>query len=212
MSDRFLIYAGAFFCLFLVGITLAETGAADGIVAPSAEEAKPLAVGKSLPAIAVKTASGEEVKLDEALSGQASAIVFYRGHWCPFCMKHLVELQKIAGELEALGVKLVAVAPDKPEYIAEAKKKAELSFTGYSDSKLSLARAMGVAFQLDPNTAERYREHLVESTGHDTGQLPVPAVFLADEDGKIHYVFSNPDYKVRLSNDDLLAEARKMQG
>lgn len=98
---------------------------------------------------------------------------------------------------------------DKPEYITEAKKKTEMDIPIYSDPKLDAAKAMGIAFQLDPSTAKRYKKHLVESTGHDTGQLPVPAVFLTDKAGKITWVFSKPDYKVRLSNEEFLAAAKK---
>ncbi len=178
-------------------------------VAPSAEAAKPLAVGSPLPDTKVTTESGETVKLSKALAGKPTALVFYRGHWCPYCMKHLAGLKEIAGELEGMGINLVAVTPDKPEYIAEAKEKAELSIDIYSDPKLDAAKAMGLAFQLDPQTAKRYKKHLVESTGHDTGQLPVPAVFLTDKSGKITWVFSQPDFKVRLSNEEFLAAAKK---
>jgi peroxiredoxin len=206
-----------FLVLALAGVTTiggayAENAGSDHPVAPSAESAKPLASGSAVPAVDVTREDGSVVKITEALGGKPAAIVFYRGHWCPFCMKHLKALQEIAGELEGLGVGLVGVTPDKPSYVAEAKKKAKLNFPIYSDGELGLARAMGVAFQLDPKTAERYKPYLVESTGHDLGQLPVPAVFLVDKEGTIQFVHSNPDYKVRLSNDDLLAAVKKMQG
>jgi len=209
MYSRNYFYVAIF--LSLVGSLVASAAGSrtKGNVAASAEEAVPLKVGEKLPAVKVMTEAGETVKITKALEDQASVIVFYRGHWCPYCMKHLTALQEIAGELGEMGVKLVAVTPDKPEYITEAKEKAKLSFDIYSDGELALAKAMGVAFQLDSKTAERYKKHLVESTGHDTGQLPVPAVFLTDKAGGITYVFSKPDYKVRLSNEELLAEVEK---
>jgi peroxiredoxin len=37
--------------------------------------------------------------------------------------------------------------------------------------------------------------------------LPVPSVFIIDTTGTIRYVYSNPDYKVRLASDALLAAA-----
>ena len=211
MLERNYFYVGVFTCLIIACAALANSEDPEVVAAPSAEEAKPLKVGDRLPAVEVTREDGTVTKFSEALAGQASAIVFYRGHWCPFCVKHLTALQEISGDLEAMGVKLVGVAPDKPEHIAGVRKKAELGFAIYSDSKLDLAKAMGVAFQLDPETAARYKKHLVESTGHDTGQLPVPAVFLADKDGTITFVFSEPDYKVRLSNEDLLAAVKSTQ-
>ena len=177
-------------------------------VAASADKAKPLKIGASLPSTKVMTVDGKTVKLSKALAGQAAAIVFYRGHWCPYCVKHLKQLQGLSAQLEEQGVKLVAITPDKPEHVADTLKKAELDMTVFSDGKLDAARAMGVAFMLEEKMATRYKDALVDSTGHDTGQLPVPSVFLTNKKGKITYVHSNPDYKVRLSNEDLLAAVK----
>lgn len=209
MFGRTGLYSILFVALVAAALAIAASSDTRPEPAASAEEAKPIQPGSALPDVDVRTESGETVRITAALAGKRAAIVFYRGHWCPFCIKHLTELQEIAADLAAMEVQLVGISPDKPDYIAEAKKKAELDFLIYSDSTLKLARAMGVAFKLDPETASRYREHLVESTGHDTGQLPVPAVFLVDEAGKVAWVFSNPDYKVRLSNEDLIAAVKE---
>ncbi len=209
MLDRGFNYAGVFGCLLLAAVALAVSEETSGVVAPSAEEAKPLVAGATLPAVEVQTTGGETVKLNEALADQAAAIVFYRGHWCPFCMKHLQKLQEIEAPLKDAGVKLVAITTDKPEVAAKTQSQG-FDFTIFSDSNLNAAKAMGVAFQLDPETAAKYRDTLVENTGHDKGQLPVPSVFLVDKSGKIQFVFSNPDYKIRLSNDELLREVKKL--
>lgn len=211
MFGRGYFYAVIFLSLIGTGMVLAAGSGTKKKAAPSAEAAKPLQVGEMLPAVEVKTEDGETVQFAEALKGQPAAIVFYRGHWCPYCVKHLSGLPEIVGDLEEMGVNLVGVSPDKPEYIAKAKEQADLGFPIFSDGKLDLAKAMGVAFNLEPELAERYKSTLVESSGHDTGQLPVPAVFLADAEGKIQFVFSNPDYEVRLSNEDLLAAVMEMQ-
>lgn len=180
--------------------------------APSADKIEPLKVGDAFPSGHVKAEDGTVVKLYRVLLEQPAVIVFYRGHWCPFCMKHLAALQEIAATLEGLGVKLVALTPDKPEHIAETRKTAKLSFPIYSDGEMEMAQAMGVAYTLDAETAKRYKEQLVESTGFDLGQLPVPSVFLKDKNNKLQFVHTNPDYKVRLSNEELLAAVKKMLG
>lgn len=209
MLDRGFYYAGVFGCLILSVVALAGSEEKNDDVATSAQEAKPLAVGVEVPDIEVQTIDGASVNLGEDLSGQAAAIVFYRGHWCPYCMKHLQKLQEIEGKMQEAGVKLVAITTDKPEIAAKTRQQG-FDFTIYSDSTLNAAKAMGVAFRLDPNTAAKYRDTLVENTGHDKGELPVPTVFLIDKYGKIQFVFSNPDYKIRLSNEDLLGEVKKL--
>ncbi len=40
------------------------------------------------------------------------------------------------------------------------------------------------------------------------GVLPVPAVFAINREGIIEYAYANPDYKIRMSADDLMAAAK----
>lgn len=211
MLDRAYLYVAMFVGLFVAGVALAGSEG-DKAVAPSAAEARPVPAGTPLPAAPVTGADGVETDLRKVLDGQAGVIIFYRGHWCPFCMKHLQALNGIADTLAESKVKLVAVSTDKPDVVAATVEKTKFKIEQYSDSDLDAAKALGIAFQLDPDTAAKYRDTLVENTGHDKGQLPVPAVFVVDETGTIRFVFSNPDYKVRLGNEELLAEVKKLKG
>ncbi len=56
------------------------------------------------------------------------------------------------------------------------------------------------------NKGDSYRESSMERHGI----LPVPAVFAIDRDGRIVFTHVNPDYKVRLPADELLAVASDM--
>ena len=72
---------------------------------------------------------------------------------------------------------------------------------------------MGIAFRVDRETADRYKENgldLTERSGYDHLLLPVPSVFLVDTDGIIHFQYVNPDYKVRISGNLLLAAAKDL--
>jgi peroxiredoxin len=80
---------------------------------------------------------------------------------------------------------------------------------------MAAARAFGIAFQLDAKTVKRYKGFgidLGEAAGHDHGQLPVPAIFIAGKDGVIDFQYVNPDYSVRISADLVLAAAKTFQG
>ena len=91
----------------------------------------------------------------------------------------------------------------------------ELGYTLFSDSEMSAARAFGIAFQLDPDMLERYKGYgvdLAAAAGRDHHQLPVPSVFLVEKGGTVRWVYSNPDYKVRPDNAQLLGAARKLSG
>ncbi len=87
----------------------------------------------------------------------------------------------------------------------------ELGYALFSDSEMSAARAFGIAFQLKPDEVELYRGYGIDleaAAGRDHHQLPVPSVFLVEKGGTIRWVYSNPDYKVRPANEQLMRAAR----
>lgn len=211
MLDRAYLYVAMFAGLFVAGVALAGSEEDKG-VAPSAEAAKPLAVGTPLPSAPITAHDGTETDLRAALGEGTGVVVFYRGHWCPACMKQLQGLNKILPELKENGARLIAVGTDKPELVAETVTKTGFDIPLYSDSDLDAAKALGIAYQLEGDMLEKYGPTLVETTGHDAGQLPVPAVFVVDKEGVIRFVYANPDYKVRLSEENLLAEVKKLKG
>ena len=177
--------------------------------APTADSVTPLMPKAGVPPFRVYDESGDYVKMNRVVLNKTTVIVFYRGHWCPYCVKHLRELEKITSDLKALGVQLVAISPDKPARIAETRKDAGLTFPVYSDSTLEFARAMGVAYKLDSESIRQYGETLKESTGEETGQLPVPSVFIV-RDGRITFTHWDSDYTKRLPNETLMAEVKKV--
>ena len=76
------------------------------------------------------------------------------------------------------------------------------------------AQAFRVADQVDEDTLDALRKYgvdLEEFSGENHHQLPVPAVFIVGTDGVIQFTYANPDYKVRISPDMLLAVARTIR-
>ncbi len=69
--------------LFALGpalLMMALTGLA-GEVADSAQQVRPLLIGSQVPAVELKTSSGESFDLQKALAGKPSLLIFYRGGW-----------------------------------------------------------------------------------------------------------------------------------
>jgi len=105
-------------------------------------------------------------------------------------MRQLVQLQERADALNKLGYQILAVSPDAPDGLRGTATKTGVTFALLSDPGLRAARAFGVAF------------------GPEGGGLPVPAVFVLDTDGKVHFQYVNPNYQVRLHPDVLVTAAR----
>ena len=107
---------------------------------------------------------------------------------------------------------MLAVSADRPAALKKSLEAKGLGYRLYSDASLAAARAFGIAYQVDEATVARYRRHgidLEEASGRDHHQLPVPSVFLVEAGGTIRWVYSNPDYKVRPENEQILEAARR---
>jgi peroxiredoxin len=82
-----------------------------------------------------------------------------------------------------------------------------------SDSRLEAAKAFHIAYRVDDATLAKMREYGVDleaTTGTQQHGLPVPSVFIIDTSGTIRFVYSNPDYKIRLGADALWAAAQPL--
>ncbi len=178
--------------------------------AASAETAKPLAVGTPAPGATLNDTEGATVKLTDALAGKPTILVFYRGSWCPYCNRQLAALGELEPQLLALGYQILAISPDRAEGLKKMAGKNHLTYRLLSDRGMSASGGYGVAFRLSAEIEKAYRAHGIELTPVPGGEgywLPVPAVFIVGSNGVIQFAFSNPDYKVRLAADALLAAA-----
>jgi len=197
----------------VVGVSLAAHASdTKGKFFDDAEDIEPLRVGEKVPAATVHTKTGEAKKLDAVAMEQPTVFVFYRGGWCPYCSKHLNKLKAAEPALTEMGYRLVALSPDKPSVVAEHADKLEVGYTILSDAKMEAAKAFGIAFKLDDKTLKKYDGFgidLEEASGESHNALPVPAVFVADKDGTIRFVHADPDYRVRIKNNELLAAAKR---
>jgi peroxiredoxin len=199
-------------CLLLSVPLFAQPTGSDAkpAVPASAQDVQPLKQGSTLPPILLTTANGSPVALDTFLKQQPVVLVFYRGGWCPYCNTHLRELIDADSALRALGYQILAVSPDRPQKLAESIAQHALSYTLLSDSAMVAAQAFGVAFQVEESTVTRYKQNgldLEEASGTTHHLLPVPSVFIIDQQGVIRYVYYNADIKTRLSARELVREA-----
>ena len=105
----------------------------------------------------------------------------------------------------------MAISPDRPENLRASVKQNELAYVLLSDSKMTAARAFGVAYKVDDETLKllaKFDIDLEQASGEAHHELPVPSVFLIGSSGKIDFEYVNADYKVRLDPDVLLAAAK----
>lgn len=167
-----------------------------------AENISPLLIGEKIPDITLLSAAGKKETLATITGGKPSVLLFYRGGWCPFCNKHLAEIETIQDKILELGYQLIAISPDAPPKLVETGDKNELKYSLYSDGGGAAAKAMGIAFKASERSLGMLSEY---SDGQNTGFLPVPSVFVVNPDGIIAFEYINPNYRVRISAKLLLA-------
>ena len=212
MLKHLTILATLALCFLALGIApaLAESESAPNTPPDKAEDVEPIEVEDKAPEVELRTVDDDTLSLEAALEGQKAVLVFYRGGWCMYCNMQLAELRNITDDLAEQGYRILAISPDLPENLEATVEEEELDYTLLSDAKAEAARAFGIAFRVDADTRELYAEYGIDleaASGESHHLLPVPAVFLVDEDGVIRYRFYDPDYTERLSNEDLLEAA-----
>lgn len=182
-------------------------------LAENAAATRPLDVGATIPELTLKNARGESIKLASLRKDRALVLIFFRGGWCPFCVKHTAELIRVYPEVKNLGAEIVGISPDDVKRTQENVTKSSIPFPVLSDADVAAAKAFGLAFKVDDETLNRYRGFgidLEKTSGFNHHALPVPAVFIVDKSGKIVFAHSDPDYRKRLKPSRIIDELKKL--
>jgi len=198
--------------LLLVGFSVVSNAADDRTdIHSSAEEVQPLLVGMVAPDFTVRDVENQVFSFESGTQAKPIVLTFFRGGWCPYCNMHLSELRLAEEQLKAMGFDIWFISIDKPELLLESLDDPNIGYTIYSDSALNATRAFGLAFRVDDELNERYLNYgidLEKASGENHHVLPVPATYIIGTDGVINFAYINPDYKVRLHPDVLLAAAK----
>jgi peroxiredoxin len=185
-------------------------------IAASASEIQPVKTGEMAPGFTVRTVDDEPFLFDPAKLDAPVILITFRGGWCPYCNLHLSELRHVIPELQAKGIDVYFLSGDRPELLYKSLKQETqedidgLGYTILSDANIEAAIALGIAFKVEDASVSRMKERgtdLGDSSMARHQALPVPAVYMIDKSGKVVYSFVEPDYKVRLPAEDVLAAA-----
>lgn len=175
----------------------------------SADEAKGLATGQKAPLFSAIDAENELFNLSQALESGPVVLIFYRGHWCPVCNKHLSSIQDSLNQILDKGATVVAVSPEKPEYLEKMSKKTKAEFRLLYDEDYKISDAYDVTFTPDNRQLVLYNTvlnaKLKETHSDDSQRLPIPATYIISREGRIAWRQFDPDYKNRSAVKDILA-------
>ena len=149
-----------------------------------------------------------EIRLKDVLRDSLVVLIFYRGQWCPYCNKQLKKFEDSLQLIKSKGARLIAVTPEKPEYISKTIEKTKASYHLLYDKDMKIMKAYGVSFQVDDKSVSRYKNadiDLLNANGQrDKAFLPVPATYIISKEGTILYRYFDTDYKKRPSIQEIL--------
>ena len=180
-------------------------------IADDPGEIMPLLPGMPAPGFTLARADGTPYVFAAGARDKPLVVTFYRGGWCPYCSAFLWKMREAEQVLLDLGYDLVFISADRVEKLSPSLEEGEISYTLLSDNDLVAARAFGIAFRVTDEYFEKLMAHdidIEEASGRTHRSLPVPATFVIGTDGIIDFQYLNPDYKVRVHPDVLVAAAR----
>lgn len=164
---------------------------------------KGLNLNDAAPDFTAQDQNGRIISLKKELAKGAVVLVFYRGQWCPHCNRALHQLEDSLLLIRAKGANVLTITPEKTENIAKTIRKTNASYSILHDEGLEIMKKYDVAFQVDAKTIETYKKYgidFTEANGAANGaNLPVPAVYIVNTEGKITYRFFDTDYRKRSS-------------
>lgn len=158
-------------------------------------------------------ANGLSRDLKTFLADGPLVISFYRGAWCPYCNLEINALQKRLPEITAAGAQLVAISPQTPDKSADQVSNLTLGFEVLSDIDNKLARKCGLVFTLPESLRPIYSAweiDIPDHNGNDSFELPIPATYIIDTNGKIRYVFADMDYTKRAEPDIIIEQLKSL--
>lgn len=167
-----------------------------------------LKVGDQAPLFTVVDNNGKSFSLESALKKGDVVLMFYRGQWCPFCNKQMSQMNDSLSMITNKGATVVAISPEIQENVVKTIQKTKASFPVISDVQMKIMKDYKVNFPVPQATIDRYKNFGIDfsvANGANGANLPVPATYVIGKNGKIKYVFFNPDYRKRASVQEIVS-------
>jgi peroxiredoxin len=151
---------------------------------------------------------GGETRLSELLAQGPLVLSFYRGGWCPFCNLEFKALHDVLPQIRGLGAKLVGISPELPDNSLSSVEKHQIQFEVLSDVGNKVARQYGVVMDVPDIMRPLYLQWGLDVpavNGDDSWELPIPATYVINTDGRIVSAYINPNYTERMEPADIIA-------
>lgn len=142
-------------------------------------------------------------------------ISFNRGSWCRYCRGEIENWRQALPLLERAGGRLVVISAEVGGRINALADMLDGKATILCDVDHGAALGMGLAFFAGSELLRHYHACGLDLTtlyGTANGLLPIPATYVIDGDGIIHFASVDPDFRHRAAPADAIAVVRRLTG
>lgn len=165
--------------------------------------------GEVMPPFLLPDEKGRLVSLNSVLSKGPVAVMFYRGHWCPYCRLNVRAVIEAQDRIAAAGGQTIAIMPEVQAFTEKFKAEADAPFPVLTDLDNGYALSLNLAIWLGSEIQRLLSYQDMSSFhGNDGWVLPIPATFVVGRDGLVKARFVDPDFRKRMEIDDLISALR----
>jgi len=151
-------------------------------------------LGKLAPPITVMNTLKKPETIEKLSGDKGLIILFFRSaDWCPFCKRHLLELNDHADQFRKLGYGLAAISYDNTAILKEFSEHKNISYPLLSDQDVKTMSAYNIV-------NSKY------AVGDDNYGIPYPGVVVIDNTGKVIDKHFFKGYKNRVKFSDLYVQ------
>ncbi|KAF2484525.1 hypothetical protein BDY17DRAFT_295813 [Neohortaea acidophila] len=104
--------------------------------------------------------------------------VFYRGHWCPFCISWIKDLQRLVPEIQQKRGTAVIVTAEEEKFLTDVLAKTKFSGKTITDPDTSLVKEL--------KSRNLVSVAITDRGGYPHGMIQ-PAVLVVNKEGKVIY-------------------------
>jgi peroxiredoxin len=169
--------------------------------------------GDEIPQINLPNAVGTTINVNSMLKDGPVVISFYRGAWCPYCNLELKALQQALPEIKSLDAQLITISPNAPDNSISSIEKHGLEFEVLTDAGNKIAKEFRLVFNLAEELRPIYQQFnfdIPKYNGDESWELPIPATYIINTDGKIVHAFVSADYTQRMEPTEIISKLKEL--
>jgi peroxiredoxin len=176
------------FLLVLVALLSFSSSAAQPLIETGPK------INTTIPALNLLDQFGNKQQINNIIKEKGAIIVLFRSaDWCPFCKRHLLELNEVAHQFTKKGYGIAALSYDSPKTLRMFTQNKKLQFSLLSDQNVASFKALNVV-----------------NKDHEPGSrhygIPYPGVIVVDQNGKVVHKYFFEGYRDRVKFKQLLKD------